>query len=131
MKRSRLQPASLHTPFSAYAHGIQVDGASRLIFCAGQVAGDPEGNLVGRGNFWAQGHQAMANLRAVLQEAGADFGDIVKATIYVVGAEHAQAGRDLCARYFDADNPPANTLVVCAGLAEPEFLVEIEAIAVV
>jgi len=131
MQRSRLQPASLHTPFSAYAHGIEVDGARRLVFCAGQVAGDREGNLVGGDDFWAQGHQAMANLRAVLREASADFGDIVKATIYVVGAENAQAGRDLCARYFDAESPPANTLVVCEGLAEPEFLVEIEAIAAI
>jgi len=131
MQRRTLQPASLHTPFSAYAHGIEVESARRFIFCAGQVAGDSEGSLVGRGDFWAQGHQAMANLRAVLDQAGADFGNIVKATIYVVGADHAQDGRDLCAQYFDADRPPANTLVVCAGLAEPDFLVEIEAIAVV
>ncbi|MDT8340609.1 MAG: RidA family protein [Longimicrobiales bacterium] len=131
MQRTALNPDSLHTPFSRYAHGIQIEGPRRFIFCAGQVAGDAEGKLVGRGDFWAQGHKAMENLAAVLAEGGASFADIVKATIYVVGTENAQAGRDLGGQYFDPERPPANTLVVCAGLADPEFLVEVEAIAVI
>ena len=131
MKRVQLNPKSLHTPFSTYAHGIRVDAAQRLIFCAGQVAGDKDGKLVGKSEFWVQGHQVMANLRDVLAEGGATFSDIVKATIYVVGPEHAQNGRDLCGQYFDKSSPPANTLVVCQALADPDFLVEIEVIAVV
>ena len=60
-----------------------------------------------------------------------DLADIVKATIFVVGQEFAQPGRDLCGEYFDRDNPPANTLVVCQALADPDFLVEVQAIAAV
>ncbi len=95
------------------------------------MAGDKDGNIIGKGDFWAQGHQVMANLKNVLAEGGATFSDIVKATIFVVGQEHAQPGRDLCGQYFDEDNPPANTLVVCQALADPDFLVEVQAIAVV
>ena len=131
MQKSVLNPSSLHTPFSTYSHGIKVAGATQLIFCAGQVAGDKDGNIIGKGDFWAQGHQVMANLRDVLAEGGATFSNIVKATIFVVGQEHAQPGRDLCGQYFDPDNPPANTLVVCQALADPDFLVEVQAIAVV
>lgn len=131
MKRTALNPKSLHTPFSTYAHGIKVDGAQTLIFCAGQVAGDENGEIVGKGDFWTQGHKVMENLQAVLKEGGADFGNIVKATIFVVGQENAQNGRDLCGQYFDKNSPPANTLVVCDGLADPDFLVEVQAIAVV
>ena len=72
----------------------------------------------------------MANLKDVLAEGGATYSDIVKATVFVVGQEHAQSGRDLCGQYFDRGNPPANTLVVCQALADPDFLVEVQAIAV-
>lgn len=131
MKKTYLNPKSLHTPFSTYSHGIKVGDAKEIIFCAGQVAGDENGNIIGKGDFWAQGHRTMANLKDVLAEGGATFADVVKATIFVVGQEYAQPGRDLCGEYFDKDNPPANTLVVCQGLADPDFLVEVQAIAVV
>ena len=73
MEKRILQPETLHKPFSAYSHGIEVKGANRLVFCAGQVAGDAEGNIVGEGDFDAQGEQVMSNLRDVLAEAGASF----------------------------------------------------------
>jgi len=131
MKRTTLNPKTLHTPFSAYSHGIMIEQGKRLIFCAGQVAGDKDGNIVGKGDFNAQGDRVFANLADVLAEGDASLSDVVKATIFVVGREHAQPGRDLCARHWDKDNPPANTLVVCQGLADPDFLVEVQAIAVV
>ncbi len=131
MQKTFLNPQSLHKPFSTYSHGIKVDGAQQIIFCAGQVSGDKDGNIIGKDDFWIQGHQVMANLRDVLAEGGATFADIVKATIFVVGQEYAQPGRDLCGEYFDKDNPPANTLVVCQALADPDFLVEVQAIAVI
>ncbi len=130
MEKTVLQPKTLHKPFSAYSHGIVVDGAGRIIFCAGQVAGDAKGDIVGEGDFEAQGEQVMSNLRDVLAEAGATFADVVKLTTYVVRKEDTQRARDLVGRHFK-DHPPANTLCVLQGLAHPSFLVEIEAIAVV
>ena len=130
MEKTVLQPKTLHKPFSAYSHGIVVDDARRIIFCAGQVAGDAKGDIVGEGDFEAQGEQVMSNLRDVLAEAGATFADVVKLTTYVVRKEDTQRARDLVGRHFK-DHPPANTLCVLQGLAHPSFLVEIEAIAVV
>ena len=131
MKRESLSPNTLHTPFATYVHGIAVDEARRVIFSAGQVCGDKDGTIVGAGDFDTQGEQVMKNLRDVLAEGGATFSDIIKVTIYVVGQEYAQPARDLCAQHWDKSNPPASTLIVCAGLANPEFLIEIEAIAVI
>jgi enamine deaminase RidA (YjgF/YER057c/UK114 family) len=131
MKREVLSPDTLHEPFSTYVHGIAIDEAKRVIFSAGQVCGDKDGNIVGVGDFDAQGEQVMKNLSDVLAAGGATFSDIVKVTTYVVGQQYAQPARDLCARHWDKANPPASTLIVCAGLANPDFLVEIEAIAVI
>ncbi len=131
MKRETLSPSTLHAPFSTYVHGIAIDEAKRVIFSAGQVCGDKDGNIVGVGDFEVQGEQVMQNLADVLAEGGATFSDIAKVTIYVVGEQYAQPARDLCARHWDQSNPPASTLIVCAGLANPAFLIEIEAIAVI
>ena len=131
MKREVLSPDTLHEPFSTYVHGIAIDEAKRVIFSAGQVCGDKDGNIVGVGDFDAQGEQVMKNLADVLAAGGATFSDIVKVTTYVVGQQYAQPARDLCARHWDKANPPASTLIVCAGLANPDFLVEIEAIAII
>ena len=131
MERNTLSPSTLHVPFSTYVHGIAIDEGKRVIFSAGQVCGDKDGNIVGVGDFDAQGEQVMRNLADVLAEGGATFSDIVKVTIYVVGQENAQPARDLCARHWDKDNAPASTLIVSAGLANPDFLIEIEAIAVI
>ncbi|MDP6430172.1 MAG: RidA family protein [Rhodospirillales bacterium] len=131
MKRETLSPDSLHAPFSTYVHGIAVDEARRVIFSAGQVCGDKDGGIVGVGDFEAQGEQVMKNLTDVLAEGGATFSDIIKVTIYVVGQQYAQPARDLCRRHWDKSNPPASTLIVCAGLANPDFLIEIEAIAII
>ena len=131
MKRELLSPDSLHPPFSTYVHGIAVEDARRVIFSAGQVSGDKEGNIVGVGDFNAQGEQVMKNLKDVLAEGGATFKDIVKVTIFVVGQEFTQPARDLASRHWDKSNPPASTIIVCAGLADPSFLIEIEAIAII
>ena len=130
MKRTVLQPSTVHAPFSNYSHGIVVDGATQFIFCAGQVAADSEGNIVGEGDFEAQVEQVMSNVRNVLAEGGATLEDVVKVTLYVVERQDTQKAREILRRHF-RDHPPASTLCVLQGLADPRFLVEIEAIAVV
>jgi enamine deaminase RidA (YjgF/YER057c/UK114 family) len=131
MEKTVLQPKTLHKPFSTYSHGIAVDGAKRIVFLAGQVAGTADGTFAGEGDFDAQGEQVMKNLRDVLAEAGAVFSDVVKLTTYVVRQEDAQRARDLVGKHFhDASPPPANTLCVLQELATTKFLIEIEAIAV-
>ena len=129
MEKTTLQPSSIHQPFSSYSHGIAVDGANRIVFCAGQVAADAGGNIIGEGDFDAQVEQVMSNLRAVLAEAGAALEDVVQITMYVVNQENAPKARRILQEHFDHIRP-ASTLCVLAGLADPRLLVEITAFAV-
>jgi enamine deaminase RidA (YjgF/YER057c/UK114 family) len=94
------------------------------------VALDRSGNLVGAGDFKAQTRQVLENLGAALSAAGATFSNIVKVTTFVTDISQIQILRELRSQYFGM-NPPASTLVQIVQLAKPEFMIEIEAIAVV
>ena len=122
-------PATLPAPVG-YSHLATVN-AGRLVIISGQVALDIHGNLVGAGDFRAQARQVFENLRAAVESVGGTFRDIVKLNIYVVdiaGLPHLRAMRD---EYVDTANPPASTAVQVLRLFRPEFLLEVEAIAVV
>lgn len=115
----------------SYSQVVVATGA-RTVFTAGQVSVDASGALVGGGDLFAQTGQAMRNLGTALAAAGAKFSDVVKITTYVVNykpEDRAVLGRAR-AGFFAGMTPPASTLVGVAALAMPEWLVEIEAIAV-
>jgi reactive intermediate/imine deaminase len=126
MSVERIQPAGLSKP-PTYS---QVVKAGNTIYIAGQVAQDERGQLVGRGDITAQAQQVFENLEKALSAAGADFGDLVKMTVYVTDPRYREALRDVRSKYLGGELP-ASTLVVVAGLAQPEYLLEIEAVAVV
>lgn len=130
MTLEHINPADLHTPES-YTQVIAATG-SRLVFVAGQVADDARGNLVGRGSLAAQARQAFANVGRALAAAGARPEQVTKITIYVVQhqPEHLPAISDARIAVF-GDHKPADTLVGVETLAEPGYLIEVEAIAVV
>ena len=113
-----------------YSHVVEVRGG-RTLYIAGQIALDKDGNLVGRGDFRAQVEQVFENLKARLGEGGATFKDVVKLNYYLTDASDLQSLRDTRNRYLNVENPPASTLVVVKGLFREEFLVEVEAVAVV
>jgi len=113
-----------------YSHVVEVRGG-RTLYIAGQLALDKDGNLVGRGDFRAQVKQVFENLKARLAEGGASFNDVVKLNYYLTDASEIQALRDLRNSYINTENPPASTLVVVKQLVREEYLLEVEAIAVV
>ena len=96
---------------------------------AGQVAVDGDGNIVGEGDMRAQVRQVMENLKTVLASQGADFGDVVKVTIYTTDVAAYRETGDIRAEYW-TEGAPASTLVQIDQLARPVFLVEIEATAI-
>jgi 2-iminobutanoate/2-iminopropanoate deaminase len=98
-----------------------------ILCTAGQVAWNSEGKLVGHGDVRAQTQQTLRNVEAVLREAGGSLDDVLKCTVYLVDMTHFDIMNEEFARFFPTD-PPARTTVQ-ARLAEPEMLVEIEAIA--
>ena len=124
-----INPATLHTPKS-YTHVIRAT-SGRLVFIAGQAADDAEGNLVGRGDLAAQARQAFANVGLALAAAGARPDQVARITIYVVGhlAEYLPLIEAARVAVF-GDHKPTDTLLGVETLAEPGYLIEIDAIAV-
>jgi enamine deaminase RidA (YjgF/YER057c/UK114 family) len=113
-----------------YSHVVEVRGG-RTLYIAGQLAHDQAGNLVRRGDFRAQVKQVFENLKARLEEGGASFKDVIKLNYYVTDASDLQAVRDVRESYVNTEKPPASTLVVVKRLVQEEYLIEVEAIAVV
>ncbi|MCY4486406.1 MAG: RidA family protein [Deltaproteobacteria bacterium] len=126
--RTELSPKSIPDPRPRYTQGILAEG-KRLLFVAGQTGVDADNNVVGKGDVAAQTEQVLKNMKAVLDEAGASFADVVKITTYITDPRFRDDLNPARLKYF-SDNPPASTLVVVSGLANPDYLVEIEAIAV-
>jgi enamine deaminase RidA (YjgF/YER057c/UK114 family) len=120
----------LHNPgFSQ----VVVASGTRTIYTAGQVSIDEHGALVGAGDLAAQTAQAMRNVGLALAAADASYADIVKITTYVVNykPEHRAVIGTARAPFFAGGAPPASALVGVIALALPDWLVEIEAVAVV
>jgi len=119
-------------PLGAYSQAMYVK-AGKLVFVAGQVALDANGNLVGRDNVMAQTQQVFENIGHVLTSAGASFGNVVQFTTYLVGREaippFIQARTQIFPGLFPDSVYPPNTLLLVDGLVREEFLVEIQAIA--
>lgn len=115
-----------------YTHVVGARGAETL-YIAGQVAMDAAGKTVGVGDLAAQTEQVMQNLQTALHAAGATFKDVVKITTFVVGYSPEQRTTIAAIRgkYLPEGTPPASTLVGVAALAATEWLIEIEAVAVI
>jgi enamine deaminase RidA (YjgF/YER057c/UK114 family) len=130
-RRSIQQPEGLSKP-PTYSHVITVSDAT-LVFIAGQVAYDAQGQIVGKGDVVAQAGQVWENLTRALAAAGATSKDLVKITTFVVGyrTELRQLLGDVRAKYVPGPDLPTSTLVGVAALALPEFLIEIEAVAAI
>jgi enamine deaminase RidA (YjgF/YER057c/UK114 family) len=112
-----------------YTHAVEVRGG-RTVYVSGQVALDRDGKLVGPGDMRAQTVQVFENLRSILASLGGDFGDVVKLTYYVLDAGQVTIVREVRQQVLDAERLPASTFVEVGRLAREDFLVEIEAIAV-
>jgi enamine deaminase RidA (YjgF/YER057c/UK114 family) len=129
MALERINPEGLATP-RTYTHVIAATG-SRLVFVAGQVAEDDQGNVVGPGDLALQARRAFANVGRALAGARARPDQVAKLTIFVVDlqAEHLPAIEAARAAVF-GDHKPVDALIGVQALAHPGCLIEVEAIAV-
>jgi enamine deaminase RidA (YjgF/YER057c/UK114 family) len=127
MRRSTLRPEGVAPPTGHFSHGVVVQEAGAVLYVAGQVGLDEEGELVGPDDPAAQATQALTNLSRIVAEAGGRMEDVAKTTMFLVDLAHRQAVGDVRERFFPVD-PPANTLLVVSSLARPDLLVEIEAV---
>jgi enamine deaminase RidA (YjgF/YER057c/UK114 family) len=125
-------PAGLGRPLGQYSQIARAKTAE-LVFIAGQVATDADGNLVGAGDFAAQCAQVFANIETALRSVGAGWGNLVQFTTYLV---HSQDIAAFAAwrtreypRLFPAGAYPPNTLLIVDRLVQEALLIEVQAIA--
>ena len=124
-------PSGLSKP-PGYSHVVEVAGPARLIYFAGQLGLDINGNVVGApGDFRAQVTQAFENLKIALHAAGAEFGDVVKITNYLTDISHLSIFREVRDQYVNVAAPPASTTIQISKFAREGALFEIEAVAMV
>jgi enamine deaminase RidA (YjgF/YER057c/UK114 family) len=104
--------------------------AGNLVFVSGQVAVDGDGRIVGEGDFRAQADQCFRNIEALLAPLGGTIEDVTKITTFLTDVRHGPDYMTFRAERFRETGPPASSTVVVAGLLDPRFLIEVEAIAV-
>lgn len=125
MAHELLKLKSVH-PAEGYSH---VAKAGKTLYISGQVAKDRDGKLIGRGDFETQARQVFTNLKNIIEEAGGSLQHIVKMTTYLTHFHYRDAFRSVRQEFFTEPFPP-HTFLVVESLAMPEFLIEVEAVAV-
>lgn len=116
-------------PASGYTHVVAESG--RLVAISGQIAMDEAGQVVGLGDPRAQARQVFENLGRCLAAADATFDDVVKLTYYLTDMSHLPAVRTVRDEYVDPTRPPASSAIQVSALFQPEFLLEVDAFAVI
>ena len=126
-----LKPDGLAEPHG-YTH-VVVAKLGKMVFLSGQVANDKDGKLVGKDDLKAQTQQVFENLKTALSAAGATFDDVVKITWYVKGykPEYLPTLREVRSKYVNQAKPPASTLVGVTSLFQEDYILEVDAIAVI
>ena len=132
MPKEHVNPNSL---FASLPHGFSqavIASGRKMVFISGQTAWDARKNIVGGDSVLEQARQAFRNLEKAMQAAGGTLKDIVALRIYVVDyqAESGTAVGTAVREFFSKGNPPTSTWIGVSALADPEFLIEIEATAV-
>jgi len=114
----------------AFSQVVTTQGNGKIIYIGGQDAVNAQGEVVGKGDIAEQTEQVMKNLQTALSACGATFENIVKLSIYLVQGQDFYRGFQVSQKYFgNLTNPPAISVLIVAGLANPDFLVEIDATA--
>lgn len=114
----------------AFSQVVTTQGKGKTIYVGGQDAVNARGEIVGKGDIGEQTEQVMKNLQTALSACGATFENLVKLSIYIVQGQDLYRGFQASQKYLgNLANPPAISGFFVAALANPDFLVEIDAIA--
>lgn len=126
-----INPPAVHKN-PAFTNVVSVTGPVKTVYVGGQNAVDLSGNIVGKGDLQKQTEQILTNIQGALAAAGAHVEHVVKWNLYVVQGQPLKEGFEAFrSMWGNRPNPPAITLAIVAGLANPDFLAEMDAIAVV
>ncbi len=116
----------------AFTNVVEVTGPVKTIYVGGQDAIDASGAIIGKGDIKLQTEQVLLNLQTALKAAGADCRHIVKWNLYIVQGQSLRQGFEAFQKFWgERPDPPAITAAFVSGLANPDFLIEMDAVAVV
>ena len=128
MEKEIVGAPTVYSPMR-YVQGVKTTGGT-IVWISGQVSQDKDGKVVHKGDFAGQARQALANLKTMVEAAGGTIHDIVKVNTYLTDLRYREELARVRAEFFPDGKLPASTLVGISALADPDMLVEIEAIAV-
>ena len=129
MGKTAYNPETMNKPFGIFSNAA-LAGPGRLYFISGQVAVNAQGQLVGKGDIRAQTRQVLENIKAALAAVDGSMDDVACVNVFVMDMSHLQTIHEVRAAYWSS-NYPASTLVQVAGLVNPDYLIEINAVAIV
>ena len=129
MPKKQVQSAKLAQPSGHFSHATITEAKGRLLFISGMVARRADGTIAGVGDIAAQTRQVCENLKAAVEEAGGTLDDICRVDVYVRNMEHFEVIHQVRRAYFKSP-APASTMVEVTKMTSPDYLIEINAIAV-
>jgi 2-iminobutanoate/2-iminopropanoate deaminase len=130
MPKREVTTDSIRRPVGVFSQATVVEAAGRLVFISGMTARRPDGTIAGIGDITEQTRQVCENIKAAVEAAGGTLDHVCRVDVYVRNMEHFQAIHDVRRQYFKPPLP-ASTQVEVTKMVSPEYLIEINAIAVI
>ena len=129
MPKVEISSPKLRKPSGVFSHATVIEASGRLVFVSGMTARRPDGSIAGIGDITEQTRQVCENVKAAVEGAGGTLDDVCRVDVYVRNMEHFDAIHKVRARYFKPPLP-ASTMVEVTKMTSPDYLIEINAIAV-
>ena len=130
MTKRQVQSDKIRQPSGHFSHAIAVEAKGRLVFISGMTSRRADGTIAGIGDIEAQTRQVCENLKSAVEAAGGTMDDICRVDVYVRNMEHFDRIHKVRREYFKSP-PPASTMVEVTKMTSPDYLIEINAIAVI
>ena len=127
--KREIRSAKLRTPSGHFSQAIEVEAKGRIVFLSGMTARRADGTIAGVGDIEAQTRQVCENLKSAVEAAGGGLDDVCRVDVYVRNMEHFEAIHKVRREYFKPP-APASTMVEVTKMVHPDYLIEINAIAV-
>jgi len=130
MAKKQVQSEKIRTPSGHFSQAISIEAKGKLVFISGMTARKADGTIAGIGDIEAQTRQVCENIKAAFEAAGGTMDDICRVDVYVRNMEHFEKIHKVRREYFKSP-APASTMVEVSKFTSPDYLIEINAIAVV
>jgi len=130
MPKQQIVSAKLRAPSGHFSHATVTEARGRLVFISGMTARRADGSIAGVGDIEAQTRQVCENIKAAVEEAGGGMDDICRVDVFVRNMEHFDLIHKVRRNYFKPP-APASTMVEVCKMTSPDYLIEINAIAVI